>query len=302
MKAKHWLIALLFFAFGSSIFATCGAATCPVLGYMGDLKKPFEMKLDFEQISQDNVFVGNDLSSVGAISQHHDEVETLSTRWVIGGRWQVIPGFSVRVELPYISRTHTHIHNHHGAQLRDTWNFSGMGDAWVLFDKGAFDHFGATIGVKLPTGKTDASNDDGDLAEVAIQPGSGSTDYFGSLSYKYDFFRSSVGFRLNGTGTQGWQNGNEVTAQVGGVVEPWTNIQMSLDGLFRKQAEAKAGSTGESTAGTGGTFVYINPSVMAITSEHTKLEMTMQFPIYQKVNGIQLVSPWNLRAGFAVEI
>ena len=60
-----------------------------------------------------------------------------------------------------------HIHNHHGAQIPETWNFTEVGDArvlgrrqWHAENAGAqrLDFFGLNFGLKLPTGKTDVRN------------------------------------------------------------------------------------------------------------------------------------------------
>ena len=48
------------------------------------------------------------------------------------------------------------------------YNFSAM--------QGRAGAFGLQFGIKLPTGKFDVANDEGEVAERSLQPGSGTTD------------------------------------------------------------------------------------------------------------------------------
>src|SRR6185503_2236542 len=88
------------------------------------------------------------------------------------------------VTVPVVDREHFHIHNHQGGQIPETWNFTELGDVRVLGRyqlpvrqaPDSLSFYGLDFGLKLPTGKFDVANEDGDKAERTLQPGSGTTD------------------------------------------------------------------------------------------------------------------------------
>jgi hypothetical protein len=95
-------------------------------------------------------------------------------------------GFSdkwgVSAIVPWIDRQHDHIHNHRGAKLLESWDFSDLGDVRVAGryqtsfenkDALRLSFAGLIGGLKLPTGKTDVKNADGETAERSLQPGTG---------------------------------------------------------------------------------------------------------------------------------
>src|SRR5690606_23070970 len=84
-------------------------------------------------------------------------------------------------------------------------------------------------GLKLPTGVTDIKNNLGELAEVTIQPGSGSTDYiFGATisanllslpTLQGDLYSAfpvnlNLSYKINNKGTLDYQYGNELQAHL----------------------------------------------------------------------------------------
>jgi hypothetical protein len=125
---------------------------------------------------------GTEDVGVGRIRRHHDEVRTINRNTIAGFDYTFDSNWGIVVQLPVVDRNHEHIHNHAGGQISEAWSFTGMGDARVV-GRYRFKPVGARagaiglqFGVKLPTGKIDVSNDDGDAAERSLQPGSGTTD------------------------------------------------------------------------------------------------------------------------------
>jgi hypothetical protein len=119
--------------------------------------------------------VGTDRLSLGQIPRHHDEVFTRNNNWLATLDYTFNADWGVSLALPYVDRSHLHIHNHRGAQLIEAWDFSDAGDARVgrryrlrSFedrDNQKLGTLGLNFGVKLPTGRTDVRNASGDLAE-----------------------------------------------------------------------------------------------------------------------------------------
>src|SRR4051812_8596850 len=169
--------------------ASCGSAFCLVntnWSAQGAWVEPgARFDLRYEAIDLDQPRTGRDRVSVGEIPRHHDEVETKNRNWVAALDWNFAPKWGAAFSLPYVDRDHVHIHNHEGEQEREAWSFRELGDArvqgryldsFIADDGSRMRAWGATFGVKLPTGKYDVKNAEGEEAERSLQPGTGTTD------------------------------------------------------------------------------------------------------------------------------
>jgi hypothetical protein len=283
----------------------------------------FQAAFTHEYINQDQIYVGSQKSYVGAIRQHHDEVQTINERNVL----QVQAGLSGRIglnaEIPFVSRQHSHIHHHHGEDLWESWSFSGFGDMvfsaqyTVLVPRDEFDPVVTLIaGVKLPTGITDAKNEEGEEAEVAIQPGSGSTDGIAGVHYRQTLFSvptitgeysalpliAGVSYQFNGKGTYDWRFGNSLLVHVGTAYQFVQRASMlfQINGKF--QGFADAGTSGEPRANTGGTWIFASPGLRVDLSDAISAFGYVQLPVYQNVHGIQQTARFNLQFGLSASV
>lgn len=315
MKKNISLWMLFACIYTSTLYASCGSATCPVLSYTPFSGKTFEIGFQYEKIDQDQVYVGHKKSTVGAISGHHDEVETLNQQYVINAAYQLNSEWRIRAEVPFIHRKHDHVHHHHGEVIPGTWDISGLGDTTVFLDHKMGD-LGLSAGVKLATGKTRLTNEEDEEAEVPIQPGTGSTDYSLGIFYQFGManlqnmdhthvqlpLKLGVSYTISGKGTDAWRFGNKWIANVGTHYLLTNSFALSADIQAKFQEKSDTGTTGEPASNTGGTWVYATPGVHYTLSEAVKLESIVQIPIYQNVNGIQLTAPYNLRIGIVINL
>src|SRR4051812_10208288 len=168
--------------------ASCGSAFCLVntdwsaQGAWTDGGARFDLR--YELIDLDQPRAGSDKVGVGEIPAHHDEVYTKNRNLVGSIDWTLSPLWAVSFSLPYVDREHLHIHNHLGERLEERWEFREVGDARVqaryVFTQSDNPEFpcqvGFNFGVKLPTGKHDVVNGEGEAAERSLQPGTGTTD------------------------------------------------------------------------------------------------------------------------------
>jgi hypothetical protein len=140
------------------------------------------MGFSYEYIYQNQIYVGSDKSFVGAIPEHHDEVSTMNQLTAFSIEYGAFDFLRFDVMIPFIHREHAHIHHHQGEELWEYWNFTGIGDAILKADFSIMNDMDSPFnlnlfaGAELPTGETDIKNNEGEEAEVTIQPGSGSTD------------------------------------------------------------------------------------------------------------------------------
>jgi hypothetical protein len=312
---KRWLMfALTLFPAGAA-FASCGSAFCMVdttWSAQGAWTEPgVRFDLRYEYIDQDQPRAGRRKVGVGEIRQHHDEVRTVSRNWLATVDYAVSEKWGVSATLPILDRHHEHIHNHRGAQLPETWNFTEVGDLRVLArgllrseDAAAqrLDFYGPTLGLKLPTGKHDVRNAQGALAERTLQPGTGTTDVlFGG------YFR-----RLLGTGAswfvdaslqkaleerEHFRPGAQVSANAGYGRQLSENfawmVQLNLLHKYRDRgSEAEPGSS-------GGNFVFVSPGASWALTRNLQVYGFVQLPLYQSVNGVQLTADWAAVGGIS---
>jgi hypothetical protein len=305
---KRLSLAVLALCWAISAGASCGTAFCMVnTGWhvQGAWTEPgARFDLRFEYIDQDQPQAGSRNVGVGEIRQHHDEVRTINRNWVASFDYGFDRDWSVSAALPLISREHTHIHNHGGAQFVDSWSFDEPGDLRVAARRQwssesapaeRLDFYGLTLGLKLPTGEYDVRNGANQLAERTLQPGTGTTDVlFGG------FFR-----RVLGSGAS-WFADVLVQAPLGEKDEFKPGGRIGVDFGYRKDAlmlqlnllhrDRDSGDEADEH-NSGGTFLYLSPGLAASLGERWQAYGFLQLPLYQYVNGVQLTADWAFVAG-----
>jgi hypothetical protein len=175
----------LAFACALPLHASCGSASCPIdtRALNQPLRGGFTLDLTFEYIDQDQPRIGTHDARVGEISGgHHDEVRT--TNRIATGllAWAPTDRLQLSLAVPFVSRDHVHLgstHEHAGGVasqhnvLPQSWDLSGLGDV-TLEARAAVGHGTWVIGgVKAPTGRNDLANGEHQLAELPVQPGTG---------------------------------------------------------------------------------------------------------------------------------
>jgi len=326
MKKIFLSIQIIFFAsFSNNIFANCGTSSCPLFIYSPLTQGFFSIGLSHEYIYQNQIFVGSSRSFIGAIPRHHDEVSTLNQVTTFSIGYGIFDFGSLNFSIPFIHREHSHIHNHHGEELWEYWNFSAIGDMTLLTNVAVLKNINdnssyvlnLNAGIKIPTGVTDIVNQEGEEAEVTLQPGNGSTDFiFGASFYKnltsipalsgsaYSEFPISIGvsYKLNNKGTYDYKLGNEFLLHLSTAYRFLEKASLLLQINARFQDHADVGTTGESREDTGGKWIFVSPGLKFYLSEDISLNSYVQIPIYRNVNGIQQAAAYNLQFGIQKEI
>jgi hypothetical protein len=292
--------------------AGCGSAFCSLntnwsaQGAWTETGGRFDLRYEF--IDQDQPRAGTENVAVGQIPRDHDEVRTINRNIIAGFDYTFDPNWGIGVQLPVVDRSHEHIHNDAGGPEPETWNFTEIGDVRVVgryrftpadAHAGAF---GLQFGVKLPTGKIDVANDEGEVAERSLQPGSGTTDAILGA-----FFSDSLGARASWFADVIWQAplnerdeykpGSRVGFDIGASY-PWTGSVALLLQLNTLWKDRDSGANAE-PEDTGGTFVHLSPGVSITLGDKTQLYGFVQVPLYQNVNGVQLTADWSVAAGLS---
>jgi len=299
--------------FSLPAYASCGAAFCPIntqWNTQGVWTEPgWRADVRYEYISQDQPRAGSDAISVGQISHHHDEVKTINRNVLATLDYGSASGWGITASLPFVDRHHTHIHNHMGSPLLEQWNFSEIGDA-QLMGRYQFNDwntpyvFGLYFGTKLPTGRFDVENDDGDRAERSLQPGTGTTDALVGFYIRENFlaFNSSVFAQalaqLPLNEREEYKPGEKLSVDIGYRY----NMTHCFSLMVQLNAQHKWRDSGQDAEkeDSGGSAFSISPGVSYGLTENVQIYGFVQKPLYQYVNGVQLTPDWSAISGLSV--
>ena len=291
-------------------WAACGSAVCSIntnWDAQGAWTEPgVRFDLRYEFIDQDQPMAGDSHIGVGEIPHHHDEVRTINRNWIATLDYAFSQRLGVSVSLPVVDRSHEHIHNHMGAQIPETWNFTEVGDARVLghyhLGESGEAGIGLLFGVKLPTGDFEVENDEGERAERSLQPGTGTTDVLFGAYYRtpvsgrgawfaQGLWQAALGER------EDYHPGDRVGVDLGyrHQLSDRFAALLQLNLLYR---ERDSGAQAE-PEDSGGYFAFIGPGLSFNIGRSTQLYGFVQLPVYQYVNGVQLTADWSVVAGLA---
>jgi hypothetical protein len=306
-RAAGLLPLLLIAGFGAA-HASCGSAFCSVntnWDVQGSSTEPgLRADLRYEYIDQDQPRHGKDKVGVGEIPRHHDEVRTVNRNWIGTLDYTFNRNWGATVTVPTVDREHTHVHNHRGAQLEESWDFREVGvvrvlGRWQRFSEHTdtsprHDFSGLQFGLKLPTGKRDIANSAGELAERTLQPGTGTTDLVLGAYYGSDLPQSSMSWFAQTHYQQpvntrdDYRPGRRLSIDVGVryQVSEKAGLMLQLNTLFR----GRDGGGQAEAEDSGGKSVFLSPGFGYALSRDVQLYGFVQLAVYQFVNGVQLTA------------
>lgn len=286
--------------------ASCGSAFCSVNSNwtsesaMTEPGSTFDLR--YEYINQDQPRAGKDKIAVGQIPHHHDEVSTVNRNLLATYTRSFDSGWGVSVIAPILDRDHLHIHNHHGEQIPERWKFTELGDVRVVGgyqlpyvgDTSKPANAGITFGLKLPTGKTNIANEDGDVAERSLQPGTGTTDaiigaYFHQKLPQWEsswFAQTQYQHALRSH--HDFKPGDQLSFDVGfrhGITDKLRAL-VQLNFLVKRRDSGAVAEPEDS----GGRFVSVSPGLSYAVTDKFQIYGFLQQPLYQHVNGVQLTA------------
>ena len=296
--------------------ASCGATFCS-LNTMWNTQDTAtdagtgKIDLRYEFIKQDRLRSGNTNISQAQDTNDTTELKTLNRNliatldYAFNSQW----GFSVSI--PVVSRSHSHISEPTGAATHESWDFLKVGDVRLLgryqynSDTSSAAHYGVQFGVKLPSGDFHVANSEGVIAERSLQPGTGSVDaiFGGYYAYRADhnaptwfaqtLFQRAIWPRDN------FKPGDQLSL-TGGITFPYTDtvsLLFQLNGLIKQH---DTGANAEPDL-SGGRYLHASPGLSYAFTRGTQLYGFLQLPVYQHVNGTQLVSDGSLVVGLATK-
>ena len=310
----HYLLGALLLA-PLSAAASCGSAFCTINtswdAHGGWLEPGARLDLRYESIRQDQPRHGTSNVGVGEVPRHHDEVLTLNRNLLGTFDYTFNQDWGVNVLAPIVARQHDHVHNHGGGQIPESWDFTELGDVRVMARRRlsttenaqapSVATTGVNFGLKLPTGKTDVRNGEGELAERTLQPGSGTTDaVLGAYGSTHLPTRNLSWFvqglvQLPLAPHDAYRPGNRLTLDTGARYDMGDKIGLllQLNALLKGRDRGAQAEPDD----TGGTFLFLSPGVSYAFTQQLQAYAFVQLPVYQNVNGVQLVPRYALAMG-----
>ncbi len=204
--------------------------------------------------------------------------------------------WGVQARLPYFNRSHDTIPA--GETDIAHARVSGVGDARFLVRYQGFVPdvgLGVQAGLKLPTGSTavkfSAGPAQGERVDRDLQPGTGTTDlllgvyHFGTLGKRLGYSAQALLQQpLNSHQAFKPGAGLNLNAGVRYLYLPYIEPQLQLNVRIEDRATGVAASRDNS----GATLAYLSPGATLYANLHWQVYGFMQFPVYQRVNGLQL--------------
>ena len=225
---------------------------------------------------------------------------TVNRNLTAGLDWSPSRAFGVNLLVPYFDRSHATIAAGDTDVSRS--HSRGLGDMRLIARYQGFEadlSVGVEFGLKLPTGGIDDTFDSGPQAgqplDRGLQLGTGTTDlliggytvgafspdvyYFGNILFQHplaerDGFRPGDGANLT--------FGVRYTAPLPAGIVPQLQLNARVEG--------REEGVNADIANSGATLVYLSPGVGFSVARQLDGFAFVQFPIYQRVNGLQLES------------
>ncbi len=146
-------------------------------------------------------------------------------------------------------------------------------------------------GVKTAWGQNDVARG-GERLDEHLQPGTGSTDWFGGLSgvYLVDSRSSLFGsaqYRRTGTNSAGYRYGNIAMANAGYERKLGKRFDGALELNFRDAGRDALDGGGALDPNTGGALLYLSPKLIVDFSKGLVGRLAVQVPVADGLNGEQ---------------
>jgi len=291
--------------------ASCGADSCTLTTdrfVQGAWDRPgLYVDLRAEYLRQDQLLSGSRRIGADQVDEETLERETVNRNVVATFDWAFTPSWALSVRIPFHDRRHVHDvlpETPGDPVVTERWDIRRLGDAQVLgryqLPLAGGTAYALTAGLKLPTGSHTVTNDDGAVAERSLQPGSGTTDLVVGASARHpltdrDSLFAVATFRSALNTRDEYKPGSRVDVALG-LAHMYANGSSTALQVNVAHRGRDSGAEAEPDL-TGSTTVQLSPGVNFALGGSTHLYAFVQVPVYQHVNGIQLVPKWGAVVG-----
>lgn len=162
------------------------------------------------------------------------------------------------------------------------------------------------LGLKTPTGSYKKTNSKGKFIHAHMQPGTGSWDPLLSVIYAKMMnpflLQADATYQITTRNSEGYEFGDSFAANVLGkyAVSRYFNICGGLTFLHINRSTDEDGnytnlaSLMDDPANTGGESIWFSPGIQILPFRNGLIDLKFQFPLWERVNGVQLVSSYRV--------
>jgi hypothetical protein len=265
----------------------CGDPTFNALGEEGVSQTGLRLALDWDQVEKTQ-------------GVPDEEFETLrERRATLLLAYGFSDGFGVFARVPYSERDLTeseageseHI-DHSGLADPEFYAQARLWSSGFDGEVGVRSSVFAVFGVKTDWGENDASRD-GERLDEHVQPGTGSTDWFGGLSASYQLDRrsalfASAQYRHTGRNDFGYQYGRITLFNLAYEHKLGTRWDAVVEANYRHAGGDEVDAGGDTDPDTGGSIAYITPRLLLDMGGGWVLRVAAQVPLSESgLNGNQ---------------
>lgn len=299
----------------ASALASCGAASCNLLNdrfFLGTWEHPgWSLDERVEILDQTQLREGSRRIGPADLPPGEEAIErhTRNRNLVTTLDYSASREWSFALRLPVIHRDHLHdlLDEETGeVTATEAWRFTRWGDAQVLARWQAPATrpdlaWAVTAGLKLPTGSHRVANGDGTQAERALQPGTGTTDVILGISARQVLgLADALNWQCTWTqaldASAGFKPGRKLDVSAG-----WARaLGLEWSVLLQANFSSRGRDSGENAEPdlSGSRQLSLSPGISHSLGHDDTIYALLQVPVYQNMNGIQLVPTSSLALGW----
>jgi hypothetical protein len=292
------VVLVLLASISTSMAQNCCAPSVPQQGILGEtvsLPHVLDIGLHYQYLRSYEMFEGNTsvLDPKNTLSEWHQPMLTLS--------YGIVRSLSAAAVIPYFVKRKRAGSFHRTAGIGDLTvlvRYSPISRSFVRYTE-----ITLGFGVKIPAGATDR-RESGFKLPMELQPGSGSWDYNFSASFFRGFepvdLIASVNYIMT-TPDEGYEFGNSLAGLITANFHIHERLEASVG--FSGISKGRDTQRAEKLRSTGRDQTWVVPGMRAvIVPQLIDLQVFLEYPMYQRFNGQQLASEYNVRVSTTVSI
>jgi len=288
-------------AHGCSI-CRCGDPTFNALGTDVYKDGAFRVFLDWERFDKEQGAISDEGSGDGvSLAKHEGHDHAAARESVVENRFTTSLSYSFGeraiavARIPWSSRT---LSEEAGASERtrdladpEIYTLVRLWSSNFAADVGRRAWLSALAGVKTAWGKNDLV-ESGVRLDEHLQPGTGSTDWFGGLSGFYLLDKRSSLFgsvqrRITGANDSGYEYGEITLANLGYERKLGGALDAALEVNYRNAGRDRIDAEGTLDPNTGGSLLYLTPRLVIDLRRGLVGRLAVQVPVRRSLNGDQ---------------
>jgi len=298
VRAAAFLAAIA--PWGAQACSSCGCTLNSDWASQGySVGSGLRVDLRYDYFNQSDLRSGTDSVDRGALEvPNEEEIQrtTINRNTTLGIDYSPSRAWGFNVQLPYFDRFHSTLaegdselsysHSHGIGDIRVTGRYQGFSADGSL---------GVLFGVKLPTGATDtnfyAGPQAGERVDAGLQAGTGTTDAligvynFGNLAQSLGYFAQAT-FQVPLYTHDAFKPGSGLNLNAGLRYTAWQRVTPQLQ--LNVRTEKRESGANADIPNSGATLAYLSPGVNVRLDKHWDAFAYIQWPVYQRVNGLQL--------------